>query len=222
MKPGIHPYFFVKTLVALSIVWAAFGSSASALSLNTSLNHHRLTSQALYQWQALSRQTRPPSFWVSYMQSRSSPRWIQDHSDTLVLQIPRLAQSPYAPEVRYDVASFYKLERPRVAFIGNIPIRHPFRGIFSFGLDTGHASHKLDIQPSLFLGLSGLKVVDSSTYLVVSLGSWMGGDTTEHYCQDDTYRRFQCATLLPWSERLTIGQANRLSYSGLIELRRRF
>lgn len=205
-----------------SLVWTAFSSSASALSLDTSLNHHRLTSQALYQWQALGDRTRLPSFWVSYMQSRSSTRWIQDHSDGLVLQIPRLAQSPYAPEVRYDVASFYKPERPRVAFIGNIPITEPFKGIFSFGLDTGHASHKLDIQPSLFLGFSGLKVVDSNTYLVVSLGSWIGGDTTERYCQDDTDRRFQCATLLPWSERIKVGETRDISYSGLIELRRRF
>lgn len=208
--------------MASSMVWVALCSNASALSLDTSLNHHRLTSQALYQWQAVEHQTRLPGFWVSYMHSRSSARWIQDHSDTLVMQIPRLAQSPYAPEVRYDVASFYKPERPRVAFIGNIPIRHPFKGIFSFGLDTGHASHKLDIQPSLFLGFSGLKVVDSNTFLVVSLGSWMGGDTTEHYCEDDTDRHFQCATLLPWSERAKIGQTSRLSYSGLIELRRRF
>ena len=208
---------------ALGMVWSSFGANAAlGQSLDTSLNHHRLTSHALYQWHALEQQKKLPGFWVSYLQSRSSTRWIQDHSDALILQIPRLARSPYAPEIGYDVASFYKPERPRLAFIGNVPIEVPFKGVLSFGLDTGHASHKLDIQPSLFLGISGLKALGSDTHLVVSFGSWIGGDTQEEYCRDETERRFQCATLLPWSERLSLGETTRVSYSGLVELRQRF
>lgn len=215
-------FIIVRLFVSLGCFFIAPLTSASTLSFASSLQHHSIANHALYQRESSQKDTTLPTFWVSFMQRRSSARWVQNHSDELILRVPTTAYSPYAPEIGYTVTSFYKAQYPRLAFIGNTPVSKPLKGIFSFGLDTGHNSKKLTVKPSIFLGFSAIKPVDTKTHLVVSFGSWAGGRTSERYCVDATQRRFQCATLLPWTERIDFDAGHHWSFSGLVELRRNF
>lgn len=209
-------------LVLSALVSSLVPDTSFGTGLNTNLGHHRLAIQALHQSQVTERPSPKPLFWISYIHNRSSGGVIQDDSGGYILKIPRTSRSPYAPEISYDNYDFYSARQPRVAFIGNIPLTVPFNAVLSFGVDTGHESDKLDVSPSLFLGLSTVKLVLPRTYLGISFGSWVGGALTERSCQDDTSREFQCSTLLPWAERKEIESTGNIRYSGLVEIRREF
>lgn len=160
--------------------------------------------------------------WVSFLQARSQQGLVFDQADRPVVRVPTHVRSPYDNDVSYEVRSFYKKSRPRVAMIVNIKTDLPGQSIASLGIDTGHRSDKLIINPSIYFGWASTLKNWGNSSLSLSIGAWVGGKTTERPCLDDYSRAFQCHTLLSWADREDLGEGNNADFSGAIRFQKSF
>lgn len=161
-------------------------------------------------------------FWISFLQSRSQHGAIMNQADRPVVRVPALVRSPYDPGTMQNMRPLYESAHPRIAFIANFAVDVPYRSVLSIGLDTGHQSTKLQVDPSLYLGWASTLKNWGNASLSFSLGAWLGGDTTERSCLDNYSRAFQCHTMLPWTDKVDLQASQEIELSGAIRFERRF
>lgn len=179
-----------------------------AVTLNEPTTPHHLSSARL--------------FWISFLQSRTQHGAIMNQADRPVVRVPALVRSPYDPGTMQNMRPLYESTHPRIAFIANFALNLPYRSVLSIGLDTGHQSTKLQVDPSLYLGWASTLRNWSNASLSFSLGAWLGGYTTESACFDSYSRAFQCHTMLPWTDKVALQESHEIELSGAIRFERRF
>ena len=215
----------------MKVMGLGVGLSALLMMGNVSLHasdimqhHWHLTKVAVaVQHPMTSQQLRSKSpFWISFLESRNQRGVILDQADKPVIRIPAIVRSPYDASYTQDMRSLYESTHPRIAIIANFAVNLPHRGVMSIGLDTGHQSTKLKIDPSLYLGWASTLKSWSNANLSFSVGAWIGGGTTERACFDDYSRAFQCHTLLPWTDRVGLQGSQEMELSGAIRFQRHF
>mgnify|MGYP006113928125 FL=1 len=84
-------------------------------------------------------------------------------------------------------------------FISNFVLNKP-NTIYSIGFDSGVAAQKIKIQKSFFLGLAHVIQVENKSHMVLSVGSWFGGDIKESPCYDLYDRAYWCQNLTSWTD----------------------
>jgi hypothetical protein len=120
-------------------------------------------------------------------------------SGSTVISGNKLVSSGYDPDITYDVSKFYKKNNYRIQFISNFVLNKP-NTIYSIGFDSGVAAQKIKIQNSFFLGLAHVIRVENKSHMVLSVGSWFGGDVKESPCYDLYDRAYWCQNLTSWTD----------------------
>lgn len=145
-------------------------------------------------------QVTPMGFWLSSYVSEKKPTYFSNASGGSIIANPSFVVSGYdSTSTRYDMSSFYALQRDRIKLIGHI--NGLSRGeLFSIGFDSGISTQKLIVSNAIYLGYAKTFSFTKSTISSMSFGSWIGGGISERPCMDDYGRKYSCQSLTAWTD----------------------
>lgn len=119
------------------------------------------------------------------------------HGETYNINLPDVAHS--YDGVARDISKFYKPSNTQFYIGGQWTNRKRDTSIL-FTYDNGFNSDKLDIQPSLRLGINHVKEIEKNTFITLSGSRKFGGDTKHTSCVDSLGGEFYCGNLTHWSD----------------------
>lgn len=150
---------------------------------------------------------------------RADGEYIYQNSTNVVSNYYFLDPSANIKNFTYNVAHFYKSNRPRFKVM--LHYSGWLKGaVFSFGADSGHNSQKIKLKPAIFVGYTQAFRLNATSYIAFGAGAWFGGKIKETPCLDDYNRRYWCHNLTAWSDRPK--QRNRLTQYVNITFTNRF
>lgn len=139
-------------------------------------------------------------FWISNLEiTDKSNDFFINSSGATVIVANKIVSSAYDSDISYDVSKFYQKNNNRIRLVSNFILNKP-NTIYSIGFDSGVSSEKIKIKKNFFLGLSHVVRVENKSHIVLSAGSWFGGDVKELPCYDFFDREYWCQNLTSWAD----------------------
>lgn len=142
----------------------------------------------------------PPAntFFLTAIDIENDATTLRTSGGATIFSVGTSVASAYEADVRYDISRFYT-HRPRIKFVVTEYLsRHEL--YFSYGIDSGMRSDKLEVMPALFLGVAKGFALSERFSAAVSLGGWIGGSVHESPCLDSYDREYWCPRLMAWSD----------------------
>lgn len=138
--------------------------------------------------------------WFSNLEiTPKSNDFFLNSSGATVIVSNKIVSSAYDSDISYDVSNFYQKNNNRIRLVSNFILDKP-NTIYSIGFDSGVFAEKIIIKKSFFLGLAHVVRVENKSHIVLSAGSWFGGDVKELPCYDFFDREYWCQNLTSWAD----------------------
>ncbi|MFM7801303.1 MAG: hypothetical protein ACKO69_04010 [Limnohabitans sp.] len=118
----------------------------------------------------------------------------------MYLSVSDKVTSNYHSGSVYSLSGFYEAQRWRKRWVLNF-LEPQSHWLVSLGHDNGVQTRKLNISPSLFLGLAKAMTLPHGQSLQIALGKWFGAMLNESPCVDDYDRQYWCPNLTAWIDR---------------------
>ena len=108
--------------------------------------------------------------------------------------------SIYDTAICFDINRFYSSSMPQILVSGFLMLDGS--DAITFGIDTGYASPKLKISPSILLGLSKRWFTSEKrdAHFIVEASGWLGQSVSHEPCYDAYNRGYYCGNLSAWSD----------------------
>ena len=118
----------------------------------------------------------------------------------VIMVKPSIVCSTYDKSICHNLSEFYKSSHPSFLISGFY--KADKNNTFSFGINSGFNSQKLDIAPSFLVG-GATRLYTSEkkdSHFIFESNYWIGTKVRHSPCLDSYDRKFYCGNLTAWSD----------------------